>query len=74
METDVSLQVDACQHVLATSSDRAFRTLALLALARLEAAQMPEDVGPSWLNALENQLELIQDRVDAVRFATGAAR
>ena len=74
METEVSLQVDACEHVLATSNDRAFRTLALLALARIEAAQMPEDVGASWLNALENQLELIQDRVDAVRLATGATR
>lgn len=74
METEVSLQVDACEHVLATSNDRAFRILALLALARIEAAQMPEDVGASWLNALENQLELIQDRVDAVRLATGATR
>lgn len=74
MEAEVSLQVYACEHVLATSNDRAFRTLALLALARIEAAQMPEDVGASWLNALENQLELVQDRIDSLRFATGASR
>lgn len=74
METDVSLQVEACQYVVSTSSDPALRMLALLALARIEAVQLPEDLALCWTDALEQQLELIQDRIDAVRFATGAAR
>lgn len=74
METDVSLQVEACQYVVSTSGDPALRMLALLALARIEAAQLPEDLAPGWTDTLEQQLELIQDRIDAVRFVTGATR